>query len=177
VKGLVVTLLAVGCLVLAPASAPASSAGVPGACKLLTQQSVEGYFHQDMVQTTNKPDACNWQGKVKDTYKGADLVLVTWRLPSNASAAIQGICRPRKGIRQLSLPGATKACGFEAFTGLCVTPPKGESEKDFCQWDVKISFLHGSTTGSIELASLKIYSLNNLNNAAPFARSLLKRWR
>lgn len=173
VMGSLLTVAVVGVLTLGvTAAAPAT----PRACTLLTKSLVEDYFNTDMVRTSNASTACNWQSRIEKTHKAANLQLVTWRLLSNARSYINLACKQKKGVHQLTLPGADKACGVQGLTGLCVTPPKGEDPKDWCVWDVKISFLRGRTTGSIELTSLKVYSLNDLKRAVPFARKLLKRW-
>jgi hypothetical protein len=155
----------------------ASPAAVPAACKLLTQASVQSYFGTTMVQAAKTPKSCQWESKLTSTYKAAHLSLTTFALASNALALIKPECAPRKGIVQLSLPGAARACGSYTPTGLCVTPPAGESQDDFCQWQVQISFLRGSTLGTLELASLKVFTLNTLKQGVPFARALMKRWK
>jgi hypothetical protein len=161
--------------------AGASRTSVPRPCQLLTQQLVEGYFHADMVKTgpIGPLQECDWQARFGRyrAARGASLILTTWRLHANAVAAITAVCGHVKGGKQLQLPGAAKACGFEAPTGLCLTQPKGEDPKDFCQWDVVIKFLRGSTTGSLELSDLTINMLNDLRHGATLARSLLKGWK
>jgi hypothetical protein len=155
----------------------AAPAAVPAACKLLTQQSVQSYFGTIMVQASKSPKSCQWESKITSTYKSAHLTLTTFALASNAQSLIKGECKPRKGVVQLSLPGAAKACGSYAPTGLCITPPAGESQDDYCLWEVQISFLRGSTLGTLELASLKVFNLNTLKQGVPFARALMKRWK
>jgi hypothetical protein len=176
-KRLVPSLFVAAMAVLPAVGLAASTAPAPRACQLLTKQLVEDYFHTDMVKTADKPEACDWQSRIRNTHKGSSLLLVTWRLPSNARSAIAAACRPRRGVHQLRLAGADKACGAEGPTGLCVDPPKGEDPRDWCQWDVRISFLRGATTGSLELAALRIYSLNDLAHGTRFAQGVLKRWK
>jgi hypothetical protein len=176
------TRLAAGLIPLAIlATIAAGSAGasetVPRACQLLSQPLVEGYFHSDMTKSNDNPKACQWHSRVRGLNKGANLTLTTWALASNAASLFAAACQPRKGIQQLRLQGATKACGSVGPTGLCLTPPKGEDPKEWCAWDVKVAFLRGATTGSIELTSLHIFTLNNLTRGAALARQVLAAWK
>ncbi|HLK10687.1 MAG TPA: hypothetical protein VKW76_04865 [Candidatus Binatia bacterium] len=149
-----------------------SAAARPAACRLFAQQLAEGYFGTDLTPATEEPDSCGHQSVVPGLYRGGDLTLVTWRLRSNARAAIDGICA-QPGLTRLRLPGASKACGFQGFTGLCIDLPSGTD----CQWDVKIVFRRGRTTGSLELAALQSFTPNDLDAGARLARRVLGRWR
>ena len=170
------SLLALAVAAVLASGVVAASSGTPHACHLLTKGLVEDYFNTDMTLQSNVPKSCDWQSRIAKTHKGAILGLTTFARLENAKTVIAYACHQRKGLKQLTIPGADKACGAQAFTGLCLTPPKGEDPKDWCLWDVKISFRVGATVGSLELASLKIYSLNNLKNGAALAKKLLKRW-
>jgi hypothetical protein len=174
---LAASLVALAILPTVAAGGAGASGAVPRACQLLSQRLVEGYFHSDMARSNDIPKACQWQSRVHGLHKGASLTLTTWALASNAASIFTATCKPRKGIQQLQLPGATKACGTVGPTGLCLTPPKGEDPKDWCAWDVTISFIRGATTGSIELSALHIFTLNNLTRGTALARQVLARWK
>jgi hypothetical protein len=160
----------IGALLLAGAvfvSAVQPAAARPRACSLLTRSLVEDYLNTKLDRTSNARDFCDYQSHRANLHRNGDLRLTTWLHPANARRAINGECG-QKRARKLTFTGYNRACGFQAKTGLCF---------DTCQFEVKIAFRRGRTTGSLDVAALQSYKLNDLKHAIPFARNVLARWK